>query len=65
MKPPSSPAETTTLNHLLDGHPKKLRDLFIRTLNLHAGYQIKPLTGRELVAYVRKDIEQSLDSEQN
>lgn len=65
MTPPSSPTEITTLNHLLDGYPKQLRDLFVRTLNLHAGYQIKPLTGKELVANVRKDIEQSLDREEN
>jgi flagellar basal body-associated protein FliL len=59
----SSATVPRSLEGLLNKHPKELRDLFVRTLNFHAGHQIKPLEGKQLIAQVRKDIEQSLDTE--
>ena len=60
----SSPTDmAASLQELLNQHPKTLRDLFIKTLMLHAGYQIgPPKSEREVIAIIRKDLEQSLKS---
>jgi flagellar basal body-associated protein FliL len=63
-KSDSSPPETAaSLKELLDQHPVKLRNLFVKTLMLHAGHQVgAPKSEKEIIALIRKEIEQTLDA---
>jgi len=50
-----------SLEELLKQRDEKLRKLFIKVMNLHAGHQVGPPRSQaQLVAEVRKEIEQSL-----
>jgi len=53
--------KSTSLKELLETTDKSLRDLFIKVMNLHAAHQITTRTQSQLVAEVRKHIEESLD----
>jgi hypothetical protein len=51
----------SSLEDLLKQHDEKLRKLYIKVMNLHAGHQVGPLRSpAQTVAEVRKEIEQSL-----
>jgi hypothetical protein len=59
-KPESSP-KPASLEELLKQHDEKLRRLFIKVMNLHAGHQVGALRSQaQVVAEVRKEIDQSL-----
>lgn len=56
----SSP-QPTPLAELLNQRDEKLRKLYIKVMNLHAGHQMgPPRSPQQLVAEVRKEVEQSL-----
>ena len=56
-----SSQKPASLEELLKQHDEKLRKLFIKVMNLHAGYQVGPPRSQaQLVAEVRKEIDQSL-----
>lgn len=51
----------SSLEELLKQRDEKLRKLFIKVMNLHAGHQVgPPRSPAQLVAEVRKEIDQSL-----
>ncbi len=52
--------ESTSLEVLLDSVDENTKDLFIRVMNLHAGYQIQERSPKQLVDAVRNEIEKSL-----
>jgi hypothetical protein len=52
--------EDGPLQQLLRDTDGDLKDLFIKVMNLHAGYQIVERSSAQLVAEVRKEIENSL-----
>jgi hypothetical protein len=57
----TSTPRATSLEKLIKQHDEKLQKLFIKVMNLHAGYQVGPArSAPQIVAEVRKDIEQSL-----
>ncbi len=56
-----SSKKRASLEDLLKQHDEKLRKLFIKVMNLHAGHQVGPVRSQtQLVGEVRKEIEQSL-----
>lgn len=56
-----STKKPASLEELLKVRDAKLQRLFIKVMNLHAGHQIgPPRSASQLVAEVRKDVEQSL-----
>jgi len=56
-----SSKKPASLESLLKQHDEKLRRLFIKVMNLHAGHQVGPPRSQaQLVAEVRKETEQSL-----
>ena len=59
-KSESSP-KPASLEELLKQRDEKLRRLFIKVMNLHAGHQVGPPRSQaQMVAEVRKEIDQSL-----
>jgi hypothetical protein len=62
--PPKSESpkkSAASLEELLKERDEKLRKLFIKVMNLHAGHQVgSPRSQSQLVAEVRKEIDQSL-----
>ena len=48
-----------TLDELLESRGPKMKKLFLRVMNLHAGYQINPMQEKELLASIRKEIEEA------
>jgi len=56
-----SSQKPASLEELLKLRDEKLRKLFIKVMNLHAGHQVGPPRSQaQLVAEVRKEIDQSL-----
>lgn len=53
-------SDTGSLEQMLLKTDENLKNLFIRVMNLHAGYQIAPRSQVQLAAEVRKEIEESL-----
>ena len=53
--------DNTPLQQLLQSTDEGVKDLFIRVMNLHAGYQIEERSSAQLTAEVRKAIEISLE----
>ncbi len=47
-----------TLDELLESRGEKMKKLFLKVMNLHAGYQIIPIPEKELLASIRKEIEE-------
>lgn len=59
---PEPPEQPKSLEELLQGSDIKLKDAFVKVMNVHAGHHIgKPLTPTELVESVRKAVEKSLE----
>lgn len=52
--------EPASLEKLLDSVDDNIRHLFIKVMNLHAGYQIQERSPKQLVDAVRNEIEKSL-----
>lgn len=44
----------------LSGQPQDLRELFIKVINLHAGYQLEKPSKKELFGRIRNEIEQTI-----
>ena len=58
---PESSSKPASLEELLKQRDEKLRKLFIKVMNLHAGHQVGPPRSQtQMVAEVRKEIDQSL-----
>jgi len=52
---------SASLEELLKERDEKLRKLFIKVMNLHAGHQVGAVRSQaQMVAEVRKEIDQSL-----
>lgn len=60
MPTKDSNGEAASLKELLETMDEDLRGLFIKVMNLHAAHQIATRTQSQLVAEVRKHIEESL-----
>lgn len=52
--------KSPSLEQLLDSVDDNIRRLFIKVMNLHAGYQIVERSQKQLVDAVRNEIEKSL-----
>jgi hypothetical protein len=56
-----SSQKPASLEELLKQRDEKLRRLFIKVMNLHAGHQVGPPRSQaQMVAEVRKEIDQSV-----
>ena len=53
-----------SIDALLDRHDKKMRALFLKVMNAHAGYQISARSDNELLADIREAIEESCDDKE-
>ena len=50
-----------SLDALIDKHDAKMRRLFLKVMNAHAGYQVSSRSEAELLAEIRQGIEESCD----
>jgi hypothetical protein len=58
-------ADVHPLEALLEKKDEGLKRLFVKVMNLHAGFQIEERTQKQLFDAVRKEIEQSLPEQSN
>lgn len=61
--PEKAAIKTKSIEDLLEKHDKKMRVLFLKVMNAHAGYQVSTRSDNELLAGIREAIEESCDEE--
>jgi len=55
--------EKFKLQTFLSKQPQNIQNLFIKVVNLHAAYQMNPLSKKELLGRIRNEIEQAAKKE--